>query len=624
MEDFRSSYDYSYEEGEFSEDDEEEGLAFRSPSSGCSRQSVINPSKKRRIDTFSPKSNEGTKNSAMQRPMQVDSCIGHSRTIIHIDIDCFYAQVEMIRRPELRHVPLGIQQKHIVVTCNYVARERGVKKLVYVSDAKKKCPDLVLVNGEDLTVYREFSGKVNSLLTLKFTPLVERLGMDENYLDVTELVSSRLLSNPPGDRNYSGFLYNSDTDNTQEKIVSPCPCGCHERLKVGSMIAAEVRQAILQETGLTCCAGIAHSKLLAKLVGGWKKPNMQTTLLPEDAKNLLAELQARDIPGIGHSMAKKLQTINISSVPDLLACSRQVLEKEFGNSVAEMMIKLCHGIDDSNVTPSGEFKSISDEDSFKNCSTLDDARKRLKSLIEGLLPRVSADIGIPQTVRVTVRRHEDKFYKRESRQCGLPHTVSFTDKEKARDMVLAVCLSLFNKVVDVKKPFHLTLLGVSLTNFHKPHTAQSKNISNFFRKSCSKQTDAETFSTGANTLVTPDKVELFDQNAIDNGALNRHDLVNVKDQEPQESLGVTSQATQQNETTIDGTNKRKIGPSVICPNGIDPTVFAELPSEIQRELQASWQQQDKRTVNTDKAATKVKKCSGIQKYFATQSTGKPS
>ena len=66
---------------------------------------------------------------------------------------------------------------------------------------------------------------------------------------------------------------------------------------MGSIIAAEVRQAILQDTGLTCCAGIAHNKLLAKLVAGWRKPNMQTTLLPEDTESLLSGLQARDIPG---------------------------------------------------------------------------------------------------------------------------------------------------------------------------------------------------------------------------------------------------------------------------------------------------------------------------------------
>ena len=219
MEDFRSSYDYLYREGEISDDDDEEGLTFRSPvTSGCSRQSLVFPSKRPRIESSSSLPNQRTESAATQRPVQLDSCFGHSRTIIHVDIDCFYAQVEMIRRPELRHVPLGIQQKHIVVTCNYVARERGVKKLVFVSDAKKKCPDLVLVNGEDLTVYREFSGKVHSLLARQFTPLVERLGMDENFLDVTELVSSRLLSDPSEDRNYSGHLYNGSTDSSLEKV----------------------------------------------------------------------------------------------------------------------------------------------------------------------------------------------------------------------------------------------------------------------------------------------------------------------------------------------------------------------------------------------------------------------
>ena len=79
--------------------------------------------------------------------------------------------------------------------------------------------------------------------------------------------------------------------------MSPCSCGCHERLVVGSVIAKEIRDAIFQETGLTSCAGVSHCKLLAKLVGGYKKPNEQTTIFPEDAEELLAGLQARDIPG---------------------------------------------------------------------------------------------------------------------------------------------------------------------------------------------------------------------------------------------------------------------------------------------------------------------------------------
>ncbi|KAJ8029146.1 DNA polymerase iota [Holothuria leucospilota] len=90
----------------------------------------------------------------------------HKRTIVHVDLDCFYAQVEMIRNPELRTKPLGIQQKNIVVTCNYVAREYGVTKLMYIKDAKEKCPHLVLVSGEDLTHYREYSQRVSGWLQI--------------------------------------------------------------------------------------------------------------------------------------------------------------------------------------------------------------------------------------------------------------------------------------------------------------------------------------------------------------------------------------------------------------------------------------------------------------------------
>ncbi|KAI8483322.1 hypothetical protein Bbelb_389260 [Branchiostoma belcheri] len=89
-----------------------------------------------------------------------------SRVIVHIDVDCFYAQVEMIRDPTLRDKPLGIQQKNIVVTCNYVARKRGVTKLMFIKQAKELCPELVLVKGEDLTHYREMSYKITGQIAL--------------------------------------------------------------------------------------------------------------------------------------------------------------------------------------------------------------------------------------------------------------------------------------------------------------------------------------------------------------------------------------------------------------------------------------------------------------------------
>uniref|UniRef100_A0A3B3HBG8 UmuC domain-containing protein n=1 Tax=Oryzias latipes TaxID=8090 RepID=A0A3B3HBG8_ORYLA len=118
----------------------------------------------------------------------------------------------MIRDPSLREVPLGIQQKYIIVTCNYVARERGVTKLMSVTDAKEKCPELVLVRGEDLTLYREASHQVTELLS-SFCPLVERLGFDENFMDVTEMVERRMKETPPPEGySFSGHVYNPSSE----------------------------------------------------------------------------------------------------------------------------------------------------------------------------------------------------------------------------------------------------------------------------------------------------------------------------------------------------------------------------------------------------------------------------
>lgn len=600
---FQSSYGYDEEEDA---SDEEEWQSTPLSVTNCSRQAAISllpPSKKPRIDSATTSSPGKIKTAPGKGTFQQPDCsLRHDRTIIHVDIDCFYAQVEMIRNPNLRNVPLGIQQKHIVVTCNYIAREQGVTKLSFITDAKKKCPDLVLVNGEDLTVYREFSGKVHSLLTQEFTPLVERLGMDENFLDVTDLVNTRLQNHTNETRSFVGAVYGTNSDENEIKMVNTCHCGCHESLKMGSVIAAEVRQAILNQVGLTCCAGIAHNKLLAKLVGGWKKPNMQSTLLPKDAENLLLGLRAKDIPGIGHSTAKKLQAMNVLSVTDLLSCPSQVLEREFGNLQTALMTKLCHGIDDSLVTPSGEFKSITDEDSFKKCSTLEDARKRLACLVEGLLPRVSSDRGAPETIKVTVRHHVDKSYKRESRQCRLPH-VCFDDQIKARETLLMTCLKLFQKLVDVKKTFHLTLLGVSLLNFQKSPFAKSKNISNFFQKSFPNGNDSVSLISSPSTSTSCEVVELLHSDKI---SLSGH--------------GVDKNVDHIGQVT-GGTPIRKENELIVCPKGIDPQVFLELPLDVQKELKAQYTQQSKERQPKNSVTLEAKKCpAGILKSFVGDSS----
>lgn len=221
----------------------------------------------------------------------------HHRTIIHIDIDCFYAQVEEIRNPTLRTKPLGIQQKNIIVTSNYVARQFGVGKLMQLSEALKICPQLVLVKGEDLTNYRKMSASIFDVL-LTFTPQVEKLGFDENFLDVSHIINAKLSemeANSSFHLKPEGFIYPDD------EALSSCSCGCEKRLILGSHLAKEIREKLHIELGITSCAGVAHNKLLAKLVGSRNKPNKQTVFVPMAAIRAMRNLHSvRQITGIGH------------------------------------------------------------------------------------------------------------------------------------------------------------------------------------------------------------------------------------------------------------------------------------------------------------------------------------
>ncbi|CAH1253906.1 POLI [Branchiostoma lanceolatum] len=403
-----------------------------------------------------------------------------SRVIVHIDVDCFYAQVEMIRDPSLRDKPLGIQQKYIVVTCNYVARKRGVTKLMGIKQAKELCPELVLVKGEDLTHYREMSYKITEALQ-KFSPLVERLGFDENFIDVTEAVNARVMSSSSPQLNGHTF----PEIETEDDLLKD---ERHTRLVCGSQIAGEMRETLHSELGITCCAGIAHNKLLAKLVAGRHKPNQQTTLLPEGVQPLMGTLKTvRNIPGIGSRTFKRLQTLGISTVQDLQDAPAGVLQTEFGPQTAQVMQQLCCGVDPSPVTPTGPPQTISDEDSFKKCGSLQNAKERMTGLLQSLMKRLKGDGRIPHVLRVTVRKlsSTNKWTNRESRQSAIPSHLFGTGGDDNKDKetiskLLDLCVMLFCKMVDVSHPFHLTLINICFAKL-ETRSKQSTSIKSFFQ-----------------------------------------------------------------------------------------------------------------------------------------------
>uniref|UniRef100_A0A8D1JVI0 UmuC domain-containing protein n=1 Tax=Sus scrofa TaxID=9823 RepID=A0A8D1JVI0_PIG len=413
-----------------------------------------------------------------------------SRVIVHVDLDCFYAQVEMISNPELKGKPLGVQQKYHVVTCNYEARKFGVKKLMKVRDAKEKCPQLVLVNGEDLTRYRETSYKVTELLE-QFSPLVERLGFDENFVDLTEMVEKRLEQ------------FQSDD-------------------------------------------------LSAVTVSGHVYKNQR----------------------IGYKTAKRLEVLGISSVRDLQTFSSKILEKELGISVAQRIQKLSFGEDNSPVTPSGPPQSFSEEDSFKKCSSEVEAKNKIEELLANLLNRVCQDGRKPHTVRLVIRRYSsEKYHGRESRQCPIPsHVIQKigTGNYDAMTPMVDIVMKLFRNMVNVKMPFHLTLLSVCFCNLKAPNTAKKGTIDYYLTPSLST-----TSCSGKRSFKMKDThMEDFS-----------------KDKETNRDFLPTGriESTRTGKLPPDPTHFSKAEDNNECPlsslpEGIDQEVFKQLPVDIQEEI----------------------------------------
>ncbi|XP_067263358.1 DNA polymerase iota isoform X2 [Chanodichthys erythropterus] len=597
------------------------------------------------------------------------------RVILHFDLDCFYAQVEMIRNPALRTKPLGIQQKYIIVTCNYVARECGVTKLMSVTDAVEKCPQLVLVKGEDLTHYREMSYKVTDLL-MSHCPLVERLGFDENFMDVTEMVERRLKETRISDLSFSGHIYKHECVAVDEE---------NARLAVGSVIAAEMRQAIFSMLGLTGCAGIASNKLLAKLVSDTFKPNQQTTLLPYSTAELMSSLTGLiRVPGIGYKTREKLKALGLVSVSDLQLCPLPDLVKEFGEVTAKRIQNLACGIDEFPVMPAGPPQSLSDEDSFKKISTLEEAVKKTEELLTSLTesnlqakssskssiasfftqksptttkktsqqqvePDLCESVANSQFTQADVLHKEDKTW---NSMKPIKHTsISPTQESQSQPQNLTINpKSPRQPIFEHSRVRNMNTRESCMSNFPEetlcsklppgvdpevfkllPDHIQMELISSFQNEdsaqliygpadTSSEDVDPPDHSTLAfNQPRTPEPCE-----STLNSASHNHEL--------DKTLSSAQSTLELHSALIKDTESHDTPPTTEAPQSdipanVDPYVFSQLPADVQRELLTEWKQQRPvlkipskhshkiSSVRDKKNAAKGSQCNNILKYF---------
>src|ERR1700733_3753805 len=265
------------------------------------------------------------------------------RKIIHLDMDCFYAAVEMRERPELAGQPIAVgggSRRGVVTTCNYEARKFGVHSAMPGFQARERCPHLVFLPVR-FDLYRAESAKIRRILR-EYTPLVEPLSLDEAYLDVT------------GSDRYAWD------------------------------IAKEIRKRIFEETRLTGSAGIAPNKMLAKIASDWRKPNGQFAITPDQVESFIRELPVRKIWGVGPKSAAKFEQQGIKTCGDLQKYDLPELMRRHGKWGQELY-QLCRGLDDRAVEPNRIRKSLSNETTFSDhLTTLEVCEEELDKLVEEL------------------------------------------------------------------------------------------------------------------------------------------------------------------------------------------------------------------------------------------------
>jgi DNA polymerase-4 len=297
------------------------------------------------------------------------------RKIIHLDMDCFYAAVEMRERPELAGRPIAVggeSRRGVVTTCNYEARKFGIHSAMPGFQARERCPHLVFLPCR-FDLYRAESAKIRAILR-DVTPLVEPLSLDEAYLDVTAL-----------DR----FAWD---------------------------IAKEIRARILAETKLTASAGIAPNKMLAKIASDWRKPNGQFAITPDQVEAFMRELPVRKIWGIGPKSAERFAQEGIRTCGDLQKISLAELAKRHGKWGHELF-QLCRGEDDRAVEPDRVRKSLSNERTYgENLTTLEACRTALEELVRELQDELRLKAG-DRVVRKAVVKVKFADFTRTTREC---------------------------------------------------------------------------------------------------------------------------------------------------------------------------------------------------------------
>ncbi|WJX46856.1 DNA-directed DNA polymerase [Trifolium repens] len=380
-----------------------------------------------------------------------ETCDG--RVIAHVDMDCFYVQVEQRKQPCLRGLPTAVVQYNSykgggLIAVSYEARKCGVKRSMRGDEAKKACPEIQLVQvpvargKANLNTYRNAGSEVVSILSRKGR--CERASIDEVYLDLTDAAQTMLMETPPESvedvdeevlKSHVLGLEIKDGDDAKEEVrkwLCRSDASYQEKLLAcGAFIVADLRMQVLRETEFTCSAGVAHNKMLAKLASAMNKPAQQTVVPHSSVEGLLVSFPIKKMKQLGGKLGTSLQSdLGINTVGDLLQFSEEKLQQRYGINTGTWLWNIARGINGEEVEGRLLPKSHGSGKTFPGpqaLKTIVSVQHWLNELCEELSERLESDMDqnkrIAHTLTLNARAYKkgdsDSHKKFPSKSCPL-------------------------------------------------------------------------------------------------------------------------------------------------------------------------------------------------------------
>lgn len=354
------------------------------------------------------------------------------RVILHSDCNGFFASVECLYNPEIRNKPVAVcgdaDLRHgIILAKNEIAKKYNVYTGEAIWQAKKKCPELVAVQAhyDRYILFSEMATRIYK----DYTDMIEPFGLDESWLDVTASV---------------------------------------ENFKEGAAIAEEIRKRIKYELGITVSIGVSFNKIFAKLGSDYKKPDAVTLITPQNYKEIVHPLPARDLLGVGRATEKKLANLGIHTIGDIAAYEKTILKAHIGK-FGEILHEFANGQDYSPVKKLGHIslpKSIGNSTTtFRDMKNFQDAEIVLTVLCDSVCRRAREQRLSAQVVAINVRDTDLYII---NRQIKLERSTNISSE------VLHHALNLLKENYTFRKP--IRSIGVTLSEFTDDTAAQQTSL----------------------------------------------------------------------------------------------------------------------------------------------------